>query len=317
MRLVKLKAMKRINGLHFTPDGRRLLVVGGVEAGSADEAVWIDPTTGAESGRMGLNAERYAVSADLKWIALGSATPDEDSEEDPIPIAVCNMTDSDGLRTIVAAGPTATEVYGLAFDPTGERLAASYTVANRSGYHTAFRLAVFPLGRGKPIEVLDRDSDEFTASVFAFSPDGKTLACDGGKEDRAAVKVRDAKTLAPLRTFFPKGSQTHHLVFSPDGGTLAVAHAKAVYLLPSDSDVPRFTLIHPKQANAVAFTPDGGRILSACHDGSLRIWDVATGQLVTSYDWGIGQTTAVVVSPDGLTAAVAGQKGQIAVFDLD
>jgi WD40 repeat protein len=106
------------------------------------------------------------------------------------------------------------------------------------------------------------------------------------------------------------------LAYSPGGGTLAVVNGKAVYLLSAERDVPWVTLAHPKQANAVAFTPDGRQILSTCHDGLLRIWDTARGQLVTSYDWGIGQTTAVVVSPDGLTAAVAGQKGQIALFDL-
>ncbi len=322
MRQIKLKAMKQISGLHYTPDGRRLLVVGGYEVRSADEARWVNVADGTEALSVPLRAESAAVSADAKKIAVGgSFWPAEESGDVP-PLLWFDSTEPnwagivESWHTVVSPLPTAVEVYALAFSPEGNRLAMSYSVAQRSGYHTKFRLAVFPLvGRGKPVEVLDR-SDDHTISRLSFSPDGNTLVSDGGVGDKPAIKVWNAKTLAPIRTFTLKGTRTSQVLYSPDGDTLAVAHAKSVFLLPADSDVPRLTLAHPKQANAVVFTPDGRRVLSTCHDGQLRIWDVATGQLVTSYDWGIGQTTAVVVSPDGLTAAAAGQKGQIAVFDL-
>ena len=42
MRLIKLKGMRRVNGLHFAPDGRRLLAVGGYEVRSCDTAAWIE-----------------------------------------------------------------------------------------------------------------------------------------------------------------------------------------------------------------------------------------------------------------------------------
>ena len=50
MRVIKLKKVKRINGLHYAPDGR-LLVVGGYEAGAVDAAVWVDPTAGAAAAK--------------------------------------------------------------------------------------------------------------------------------------------------------------------------------------------------------------------------------------------------------------------------
>jgi len=208
-------------------------------------------------------------------------------------------------------------VFALAFAPDGKKLAVSYYREGRGGYRTAFRTAVFPLGRGKSVEVINRNPDEFTVSLFAYSPDGKLLACDGGEEDKPMVKVLNAKTLAPIRTIFPKGSQTRQLLYSPDGDILAIAQTKSVVCMSADSDVPRAALSHPKQVNAVAFTPNGRRILSTCTDQLLRIWDTATGQLLTSYGWVIGQIAAVAVSPDGLTAAVGGQKGQVALFDLD
>ena len=37
---------------------------------------------------------------------------------------------------------------------------------------------------------------------------------------------------------------------------------------------------HPEPLTAVAFSPDGTRLLSGSEDGKLRLWDNATGQLL-------------------------------------
>jgi WD40 repeat protein len=322
MRQIKLKAIKRINGLHFTPDGRKLLAVGGAEVRMQDEAVWIDVGEMKETLRIPLHANCAAVSADAKRIAVGNSRPFWERDSAVPPVAVFDATDptwhEDDSRwqTVIASPPTAMEIYALAFDSIGKKLAVSYSAADRRGYHTTFRLAVHPLGRGKPVQV-PSEPDEF-ATEIAFTRNGRSIATNGGPESSLVFAERSAGTLAHRRTSGASPRiETRHLVYSPDSATLAVVRGRTVTLLPRPtSKEPQRTLAHPKQANAVAFTPDGRRVLSTCHDGLLRIWDTATGQLVTSYDWGIGQTTAVAVSPDGLTAAVAGQKGQIAVFDL-
>src|SRR5687767_10576331 len=73
MRAYKLKNCKRVHGLHFAPDGARLLVVGGEEAVGVDYAVWLDLTTGESAGRIDVMANCYAVEPALTRYAVGGA----------------------------------------------------------------------------------------------------------------------------------------------------------------------------------------------------------------------------------------------------
>ncbi len=310
MRLAKLASMKRINGLHFAPDGRRLLAVGGAEVRMQDDAVWVDVGKWEEVGRSQLRGESYAVAPDFSRLALGNAHQFRQPNGWGVTLLALDGEPTREQFTLPVPDRRAF-VYGLAFSPDAERLAVSFE--DQSFRPEGDRLSVWRLDTPKKPELT---YDGVGTPVVTFDPTGQHLAASGGIDGEPEVHRLDLNTRTATQ-FKPKGSQTRHLAYSPDGRTLAVANGKIVHLLPADSDVPRFTLVHPKQANAVAFTPDGRRMLSTCHDGQLRIWDPATGQLLSGYDWGIGQTTAVAVSPDGLTAAAAGQKGQIAVFDLD
>ena len=80
MRAYKLKKCKRVHGIHFTPDGSRLLAVGGEEVRMVDCAVWLDLATGANVGRIEQFADCYAVDPALTRYVLGGVNlwaPDE------------------------------------------------------------------------------------------------------------------------------------------------------------------------------------------------------------------------------------------------
>jgi WD40 repeat protein len=310
MRPVKLKGMRQINGLHYAPDGRRLLVVGGAEVRMQDEAVWIDVGEMKETLRIRLFGESYAVTPDLTRLALGNAHQFRGSK-----LGAVSLLDLTGAapsrRFKLPVADAHVFVYGLTFSPDASRLAISWE--ELSHRPDGDFLDVWTLAKPK-----EREMTFFGIGtpVVTFDPAGHRLAASGGIDGEPEVHVVDTPTRT-VRMFKPKGSQTRQLVYAPDGGTLAAANGKTVLLLPPDLSAPRHTLAHPKQVNAVAFTPDGRRLLTTCTDKQVRVWDVAGGQLVSIFDWNIGATTAVAVAPDGLTAAVGGQKGQVVLFDLD
>jgi hypothetical protein len=57
---------------------------------------------------------------------------------------------------------------------------------------------------------------------------------------------------------------------------------------------------HPNGViNAVAFLPDGARVVSASDDKTLRIWSAATGQELQRFEGHTDEVSAMAVSADG------------------
>jgi WD40 repeat protein len=49
----------------------------------------------------------------------------------------------------------------------------------------------------------------------------------------------------------------------------------------------------------VAFSPDGGRVLSGNFDNTIKLWDAATGALIRTFEGHSSPVTSVAFSPDG------------------
>src|SRR5262249_35152309 len=62
---------------------------------------------------------------------------------------------------------------------------------------------------------------------------------------------------------------------------------------------------HSGKINAVAFSPDGSRLLSGSDDKTLKMWDAAGGSLLRTFEGHRGAVTAVAFSADG-TRVVSG-----------
>ncbi|MEU8271061.1 hypothetical protein AB0B89_28360 [Sphaerisporangium sp. NPDC049002] len=60
-------------------------------------------------------------------------------------------------------------------------------------------------------------------------------------------------------------------------------------------------------ACAIAFHPDGEMVATGCHDGTLRLWDLATGELLGAPLAGHhGGIEALAFHPDGNLPASSG-----------
>lgn len=74
---------------------------------------------------------------------------------------------------------------------------------------------------------------------------------------------------------------------------------------------------HKGQVLCVQFSPDGETLATASRDRTVRIWDVASGQLIRWWDGNMGGVTSLAFSPDGTRLAAGGDAGTIVVWDMD
>jgi WD40 repeat protein len=83
----------------------------------------------------------------------------------------------------------------------------------------------------------------------------------------------------------------------------------------------------PPVCHGVAFHPSGALLAAVGNDGTVKLYDTTTWQVVRTFAWGIGPLTAVCFPPDGTRAATitpcttgTGRKatgGKIVVWDMD
>jgi WD40 repeat protein len=83
----------------------------------------------------------------------------------------------------------------------------------------------------------------------------------------------------PIQTY-PHPAAIANAAFTADGQFFTAAEDKMARQFRIASDTPVKNLQHPNLVDAVAFDDAGTRLATGCHDGSLRIWDVAKGAVV-------------------------------------
>jgi WD40 repeat protein len=173
------------------------------------------------------------------------------------------------------------------------------------------------------------------ASSVAFSPDGKTLAWgDAIAGEGARVHLWDMSTgkergaLAPVR-----GVGISSVAFSPDGKTLAIGgRLKAVKLWDVATGNERDLLGHQKMAGtfaehvdagylvySVAFSRDGKTLASGSIDGTVKLWETATGKeraTLKAHQLPVPVGVFVLLSPDGNTVVWASDWDTVKLWDV-
>ena len=176
----------------------------------------------------------------------------------------------------------------------------------------------------KPIVHTAGHRDLFPTLVF--SPDGTKLASVGAEgsivfggvfgqanwRPDSLIRLTDVSTGQELATLTDIEVPSN-LTFSPDGKTVAFSSHGKISLWNIETETLFNTSLPP--VSALAFSPDGKKLVTGTREGDVQMWNAETGVALTSFIEldGFSNTVAPIISlvfsPNGAMLAVAKDEG--------
>jgi len=240
-----------IAAVAFSPDGTKLVSVGGNEFQKNAGIVLWDIAAGKELARIpGHENKIYAVafSPDGETIATGSADHQ------------VKLWNARTLKEITTLNGHRDAVLSLAFSPDGQSLVSVDWVG---------MVRIWNPADGNEVASFQGHDEEILS--VAFSPDGKTLAT--GSTDWT-VKLWDFAERNPRAVLEGHRGAVYSVKFSPDGKTLASGSGdQTIKLWDLGTETERRILRgHDSGITDLAFSPDGTELTSAGRDDAVRVW---------------------------------------------
>lgn len=320
----------------LSPDGKRVVTVGGDNtarlwdtARGAEVRTFPGPEANPDEAAAGTTPAAAALSPDGATLAVGWPTG---------AIQLFDVASGKLLRALT--GHPNFGVGSLSFAPDGTALTSASLDGRAFWWDVATGKMLRQLAGPPPGDEADEAGGQSSSLGVALSPDGRILAVASADEQaytlqlletltgkqRRSFRVRPDKLSSVSSVLKARGSSDDisrlliaAVVFAPDGRTIAwtVGDSIRFWDVARGRELRRFGVANGAPLGVV-FSPDGKYLVATCGEGSVYVWETATGTVLGELTGHRGSVISAAFASRGrdLTLASAGADTTVLLWDL-